>query len=185
MSTPTLRLTTERLELSPLSDAALDALIRGDGVELATLTGARFPDPVVAPPLMEDALAFMRDRLRADPGEANWWAWLIVEASTREAVGSLGFGGRPDTDGAVTLGYAIYPAFKGRGFATEAARALVAWALGQPGVGAVRATIPVGHTPSLRVAEKAGMRRIGRDRDDEVGELLVLEARSIQEAASR
>ena len=168
---------TDRLDLLPLTADALDALIRGAGAELTALTGSRFPEPVVAPPLMEDALAFMRDRVREQPDELGWWAWLVVSRATREAVGSVGLGGRPDADGAVVLGYSIYPAFDGHGYATEAARGLVTWALDQPGVSRVRATIPPGHTPSLRVAEKLGMRQVGTAQDDEVGEVLVFEVR--------
>jgi RimJ/RimL family protein N-acetyltransferase len=175
MSTPALRLTTERLELLPLTADALDALIRRDRGRLEAMTGARFPDPLLPPPLMDDALPFMRDRLQADPGELGWWAWLIIARATREAVGSLGLGGRPDGEGTVVLGYAIYPAFEGRGYATEAAQALITWALGQSGVTRVRATIPPGHTPSLRVAEKLGMREVGTAQDDEVGEVRVFE----------
>ena len=172
-----LRLTTNRLELLPLTAEALDALIRGDGPELMTRTGARFPEPVVAPPLMGDALSFMRDRVRDAPDELGWWAWLVVSRARREAVGSVGLGGKPDADGGVVLGYSIYPVFEGRGYATEAARALVAWALGQAGVASVRATIPPGHTPSLRVADKLDMRQVGTAQDEEVGEVLVFEAR--------
>ena len=172
-----LRLTTDRLELRPLTAEVLDALIRRDGGELYALTGARFPEPPVAPPLMEDALPFMRDRLRSEPSELGWWAWLVVARATGQAVGSVGLGGKPDADGGVVLGYSIYPVFEGRGYATEAARALVAWALGQPGVASVRATIPPGHTPSLRVADKLDMRQVGTAQDEEVGEVLVFEAR--------
>ena len=178
MSTPSLRLLTQRLELLPLTTDALDALILRDRAWLEALTIARFPVPLLPPPLMDDALPFMRDRLRADPGDPGdlgWWAWLIIDRATREAVGSVGLGGRPDGEDTVVLGYAVYPAFEGRGYGTEAARALVSWALGQIGVTRVRATIPPGHTPSLRVAEKLGMRQVGTAQDDEVGEVLVFE----------
>jgi RimJ/RimL family protein N-acetyltransferase len=168
-------LTTQRLELVPMTVAALDAMIDGDSQRLAHETGARFPEPVVAPPLMEDALPYIRDRVREAPADLAWWAWLIVSSGTREAIGSAGFTGRPDGDGVVVLGYAIYPTRQKQGYATEASQALTAWALEQPGVRAVRATIPPDHTPSLRVAEKLGMRVVGTDRDDEVGEILVFE----------
>jgi len=177
MTAPDFRLTTDRFELLPLTADALDVLIVGDGERLATLTGARFPEPLAAPPLMEDALPFMRDRTRAEPTELGWWPWLVVARATREAVGSIGFGGPPDGAGAVVLGYAIYPHLQGRGYATEATRALAAWALDQAGVASVRATIPPEHTPSLRVVEKLGMRQVGTAQDDEVGQVLVFEVR--------
>lgn len=177
MSAPSLRLSTDRLELLPLGLDALQALILRDRERLEALTGARFPEPLLPPPLMDDVLPFMRDRLRAEPEELGWWPWLIVSRSAGEAVGSVGLGGRPDGGGVVLVGYAIYPPFEGRGYATEAARALVAWALDQAGVAGVRATIPTGHLPSLRVADKLGMRQVGTARDEEVGEVLVFEVR--------
>ena len=168
-------ITTDRLDLPPLSAEAIEALIDGDGERLAELTGAVFPLPPEAPPEMADALPFLRDRVREDPGSAPWWARLLVRRETREAVGSAGFGGRPDAAGTVTAGYSVYPEFQGHGFATEAVRALVGWALAQPGVARVRATIPPGNAPSLRVAEKAGLRRAGVEVDDEAGEVEVWE----------
>ncbi len=166
---------TERLDLSPLAVEAIEALMAGDRARLAALTGAVFPTPLVPPSMMEDALPFIRDRLRAEPREAAWWSWLLVRRDTGQAVGSVGFGGPPDDDGATVIGYAIYPEFQGRGLATEATRALVAWALAQPGARYVRATIPPANAPSRRVAEGAGLRQVATAWDDEVGEVLVYE----------
>ena len=74
----------------------------------------------------------VRDKVRSDAGQEGWWTWVVVRKDTREAVGSVGFGGGPDTEGAVMIGYATYPNVEGRGYATEAAGALVEWALRQP-----------------------------------------------------
>lgn len=171
MSSPSL--VTERLELRPLSPESLDALVLGDEARLGALTGATFPVPLVPPPFMADVLAYFRDRILAHPDEAGWWSWLAVRRDTRAAVGSVGLGGKPNDAGVVMIGYAMYPEYEGAGYATEAARALLAWALAQPGVSSVHATIPTGHLRSIRVAEKIGMRHTGRGRDPEVGEVLV------------
>ena len=166
---------TSRLLLPPLVADAIQALIDADGERLEALTGARFPRPVAPPPLMDDALPFFRDRLRDDPAIAPWWVRLMVRRDIGQAVGSAGFAGLPDGTGRVTLGYAVYPAFQGSGSATEAVRALVAWAFRQPGVAAVRATVPPGNAPSLRVVAKAGFHRTGTAVDDEAGEVEVWE----------
>jgi RimJ/RimL family protein N-acetyltransferase len=102
--------------------------------------------------------------------------WLAVGRSTGEAVGSVVVG-RPDAAGRVVLGYSIYPGFARRGYATEAARVLVSWALSQANVRSVRATIPPWHAPSVRIAQKVGMQRVGIAQDEEVGEVLVFEVR--------
>ncbi len=127
---------------------------------------------------MDDALPLMRDRLREHPEETGLWAWLCVIRATDQAVGSAGFTGLPDAERLVTLGYAIYPEFAGRGYASEAAALLAAWALGLPGVEGIRATVPVGHGASLRVAAAAGLSPVGTAHDREAGEVVVLERRS-------
>lgn len=166
---------TDRLDLAPLGLAAVEALLAGDADRLRELTGAEFPRPAAAPPYMAEALPVVRDRLRAEPGEAPWWNWLASRRGDSAAVGAVALGGPPDPEGAVLIGYAIYPEHEGRGYATEAVRAMVAWALARPEVRAVRVMAPVWNTPALRVAENVGMRPVASDEDDEVGEVLVYE----------
>ena len=154
-------LASRRLDLPPLTIAALEALIAGDRPALETATGARFPEPLAAPPLMDDALSHFRDVLLASPDDGSWGPYLLVLRAVREAVGSAGFTGPPDATGTVTLGYSIYPAFQRQGIASEAAEALASWALTQPGVRRVRATIPPNHIASQRVAARAGFLQTG------------------------
>ena len=168
-----MRVRTGRLDLAPLSLEQVDALLAGDGARLRELTGGLFPRPVGPPPYMADPLPDVRRRLHEHPEEAQWWNWLILERETERAVGSLAFGGPPDADGAVLIGYAMYPQFEGHGYATEAVRAMIEWAFRQPGVRLVRALAPVWNTPALRVAENVGMRPVATNEDDDVGEVLV------------
>jgi RimJ/RimL family protein N-acetyltransferase len=168
-------ITSDRLDLPPMSADAVQALIDGDAAHLTALTGAAFPLPLQPPPLTADALPFFRDRLRDDPAIAPWWFRLIVRRDTGQAVGSVGLGGRPDDAGVVLAGYSVYPEHQGQGIASEAFAALVAWALAQPGVNRVRATIPPWNIPSLRVAAKAGLAAVATEQDQEVGEVQVWE----------
>ena len=170
MTHPTVR--TPRLRLTPMDAPAVDALVAGDAARLRDRTGARFPQ-AAAPPYMADALPEVLERLRLHPEEAPWWNWLIVRDDTGEAVGAVALGGPPDAVGGVLVGYAVYPEHEGHGFATEAVRGMIGWAFAQPGVREVRALAPVWNTPALRVAENVGMRPVGSDEDDDVGEVLV------------
>ena len=170
-------LLTDRLELIPMSAAALDALIDSDRPKLEAVTHAHFPDPLCAPPLMADALTSMRKQVHAENEDPRLGPWLAISRTTREAVGSVGLSGSASDDGTLLVGYSIYPEFEGRGYATEATKALIAWALSLPRTRAIQATIPPWHIPSLRVAEKLGMRQVGTGHDDEVGEVLVFEFR--------
>jgi ribosomal-protein-alanine N-acetyltransferase len=171
---------TARLELVPLDADAIEALLRSDAVRLRALTGAAFSASPAPPPYMADSLPLVRDRLRANPDETEWWNWLILRQDDCEALGSVAFGGAPDDDGAVLIGYAMYPDCEGHGYATEAVRAMVQWAFAQPGVRAVRALAPVWNTPAVHVAEKVGMRPVSAAEDDEVGEVLVYEIRLVR-----
>ena len=166
---------TARLLLVPATVEHLDALLEGNGQRLGELLHARTPEPLVAPPLTDDAIPFFRDQLRSSPGFAHWPFRWIVDHVDSVLVGSAGCSGPPDADGAVLLGYSVYPAFEGRGYATEAARALVADALVRPGVERVRATIPPWHAASQRVAAKAGMTHVGEIESEEDGRLQVWE----------
>jgi RimJ/RimL family protein N-acetyltransferase len=50
------------------------------------------------------------------------------------------------------------------------------WALQQPGVVRVAATIPPWNEKSMRIAERIGMRRIGTTWDEEVGDVYLFAA---------
>jgi len=87
------------------------------------------------------------------------WLWLIIEQATARVVGDSAFHG-PVMGATVELGWQVVPARQGRGFATEAAAALLIWAAARPGVERVIARIAPENGPSLRVAAKLGMREI-------------------------
>lgn len=84
---------SRRLDLPALTVEALAALIAGDRAALEAATRARFPEPLAAPPLMDDALPAFLDAVRADPRVAPWGARLIIQRETGEAAGSIGFSG--------------------------------------------------------------------------------------------
>ncbi len=62
--------------------------------------------------------------------------------------------------GGTELGYRLYPAFWGRGLATEGARALIASAFGRLHLDWVVATTMAGNIGSWRVLENCGMGRV-------------------------
>ena len=99
-------LTTERLTLAPFTADAITALLEGDAARLTALTGYEFPQPLRPPPLMEELLPQVRDRLTSDPASLGWWTWLAAERTSGLVTGALGFGGPPDAEGAVMIGIA-------------------------------------------------------------------------------
>jgi [ribosomal protein S5]-alanine N-acetyltransferase len=164
------RLVTPRLELVQLDFAAIDAWVARDGVKLEKLTGARFPEPVDAPPLFDADLPRIRDSLA---GGRTAGPWLFILRDTREPVGAGGTSAMGD--GTLFLGYSVWPRHQRRGYASEAVLALCAHGIAQPGVKRIRATIPIGHVASERVSQRAGLKRVGKEFDPDVGEVGIFE----------
>jgi len=160
-----------RVGLLPLSAGALDALAAHDGLRFRAITGSAAEDDLRPPPLMQDALPFVAEQVRSHPDSARWWMWAITLDG--RFAGTVGFAGAPDADGVVQVGYSVVPELQGHGVATDALRAIVAWAFDHPEVRRVRAMIPPWNAPSIRVTEKVGFARSGTDHDDEVGEVYV------------
>jgi RimJ/RimL family protein N-acetyltransferase len=104
------------------------------------------------------------------PEEAEAWpSYLFVLTEPRRLVGNGGFVARPDTNGEVEIGYEIAPAFRCRGLATAAARALLAHAFADGEVTAVVAHTLAEPGPSDAVLRKIGMSKVGESIDTEVG----------------
>jgi [ribosomal protein S5]-alanine N-acetyltransferase len=91
-----------------------------------------------------------------DGANAAFGQRLVVERATGLVVGGIGLFGPPE-GGQVEFGYGIVESRRGRGYATEAARALVQAALGMPGVTEVTAGVDPANAASVRVLEKAGL----------------------------
>ncbi|GAA0396090.1 hypothetical protein GCM10010357_16470 [Streptomyces luteireticuli] len=77
-------------------------------------------------------------------------------------IGSLGFHRPPGADRTVTVGYGVVASARGRGYATEALRALLALARDR-GITRVKGDADLGNVASQRVMTAAGMRAVGED----------------------
>jgi RimJ/RimL family protein N-acetyltransferase len=142
---------TERLTLRPLSRADLDAWTRFmmDGDARA---GLHTPEPATDPAQAEAAL----DRFVEI---AEMYALIVRE--TGETAGFVGFVPRTmDWGDELELGWMLLPAHRGRGYATEAARAVMAWAFAD-GIHRLQATHMTRNPASGRVMQKLGMRHEG------------------------
>ncbi|MEU3777550.1 GNAT family N-acetyltransferase [Streptomyces sp. NPDC032472] len=91
----------------------------------------------------------------------GWGPYAVVRTHDRRAIGGIGFHGAPDADGQAEVGYDLVPSARGNGYATEALRGLTAWAFGQPGLTALRASVDEGNDPSHAVLRRAGFERTG------------------------
>lgn len=85
-----------------------------------------------------------------------------------QRVGASLFKG-PPVDGRVEIAYGIDEEFRGRGFATEAAKALVEFAKQSGEVAVVRAHTRPEASASTRVLTKSGFEKVGEVEDPEDG----------------
>ena len=97
------------------------------------------------------------------PGGAGGWVQFTVEERDRgRLVGDVGISAVDSEPSVAKIGYTIAPAFQGRGYATEAVRALVDYAFETLGAERIRAFAAAENIPSLRVAENAGLSLVER-----------------------
>jgi ribosomal-protein-alanine N-acetyltransferase len=171
---------TGRLDLPSLSPAFLEALLAGERDEAARLADLVLPDDW--PDAHDEAFLRLREgQLRADPAAEDWAVRaLVLRADGRPMVGHAGFHGPPGInaprrEGAVELGYTVFQPYRGRGYASEAVRALIRWAHGERGIRRFVASVAPGNEPSLAIVRRLGFVEIGRHWDEEDGEELEFE----------
>jgi RimJ/RimL family protein N-acetyltransferase len=88
-------------------------------------------------------------------------------------VGEAGFHGPPDGEVGVEIGYGVVTEYRRRGYAEEAARALMAWAAAEQGITRFRASISPQNIPSLNLIRKLGFVLIGTHQHEVRGEELI------------
>jgi RimJ/RimL family protein N-acetyltransferase len=99
---------------------------------------------------------------------APWTGYLLVRRSDNALIGRGGFVAPPDGTGIVEIDYEIVPAHRNRGYATEAARLLVALAFDH-GAAAVIARAPGNWNASNAVLQKLDMRFVEEQDDPALG----------------
>jgi RimJ/RimL family protein N-acetyltransferase len=165
--TPSLH--TSHLTLQPYLPAQLLALI--DGVpqfeeRMGMHSGDGLRDFFVSEDVSPHWLALLRISSAADP----WvFGFAVIHDADRRVIGTASFKGPPDEEGVVEIAYGIVPAYQNRGYATEAASALVGFARERVDVRAIRAhTLPVPNA-STHVLTKCGFQQLGEVDDPDDG----------------
>jgi RimJ/RimL family protein N-acetyltransferase len=93
----------------------------------------------------------------------EWGMYVLVRREDGRALGAMGFHSVPDESGRVEVGYDLVEAARGHGYATEALRALSAWALSRDEVRTVVAHVERDNAPSHRVLARAGFEAVSED----------------------
>ena len=162
MGKKTVQLKTKRLMILPMTDEELENLIR-----------------VTDSPELKQAYQEMLDGCRQNPNQRIWYtAWKICLKENKKEVGKqigdIGFKG-PAEHYSVEIGYGIDTEYEGNGYATEAAKAMIDWAMYQENVYFVEAEVASDNMASRRVLEKLSFQPDGVG---EEGDRFVLEKES-------
>jgi RimJ/RimL family protein N-acetyltransferase len=115
------------------------------------------PQWTYLPPDLDETRA-RRVMGRTKEGHQQRIAGRYAVVANGEALGTAGMAWRGGPE--PTVFYALKPAGRGRGLATESVRILVEWMFGQ-GIESVTLQTVTGNTASERVAERAGFRSTG------------------------
>jgi len=95
-------------------------------------------------------------KIKADENEKGWWTYASIHKKDNVLIGSCGYKGKPDADGAVEIGYEIIKPYRNQGLGTELARALVMNAFTNPSVKVIKAYTLAKDNASTRILTKNG-----------------------------
>jgi RimJ/RimL family protein N-acetyltransferase len=152
------------------------ASLDGDLVRASELIGARLPADW--PSAAARTLRRRVRQLEADASEQPWLLRAMIERGpSRLLIGRIGFHAPPDARGALEIGYAVEPAYRRRGYATEAVQAMLVWATREHHIRWFVASVGPTNVASLTLVKNLGFAQTGSQWDDEDGEELVYELR--------
>ncbi|WP_327677434.1 GNAT family N-acetyltransferase [Kitasatospora sp. NBC_00458] len=146
-------LTTDRLVLRAPQESDIDAVFaacQDEAIQRWTV--------VPSPYRREDAEYFVRDLAIAGWRTGGNPIWCVVERETGALVGTQGITNCPGRPGAAEIGWWATKEFRGRGYTTEAARAVARHGFTELGLRRLEWVAYVGNDGSRAVAEKVGFR---------------------------
>jgi RimJ/RimL family protein N-acetyltransferase len=154
-----------------MTPAFLQAVLADRLEDAAALVDARLPDEFPS----EGERRFLRLRLRQMSDDPRWETWcpnVVVLEGTM--IGHAGYHGPPGINStqnpnAVEFGYTIYPAWRGNGYATQAAAMLMDLAEERAGIRHFVLAVAPDNAPSLAIVRKLGFVKTGEQMDEEDG----------------
>ena len=159
-------LNTARLRLIAITPAMLDAERRADG-SFAKLIGAKVTTEWPPEHWEPHVLDFIQKQTEDDERTAGWNRYVLLKGGLWRGSTLIGaVGGFVKPRGDVEIGYSTLPAYQRRGYATEAARALVEMLLADESVQSVSAQTFPRLPESIKVMERCGMSFVGEGDDE-------------------
>src|SRR5688572_19833067 len=126
-----------------------DVYERRFGIQVAD--GVR--DFLIGPEVSPEFLARLKSAAEPDPWKDGFG---VLDVAANTIIGFCSFTGPPTAEGTVEIAYGIAPEYQGRGYATEAARAIVDHAFASGRVRTIHAHTLPEQNASTRVLLKCG-----------------------------
>jgi RimJ/RimL family protein N-acetyltransferase len=136
-------------------------VVRPTRLEDADALHALYGDVEVMRPrfeTIEQTREFVEQHIRHQ-GVHGFSMWAAEDRATGEVVGEVGF---LAFAGGVEIGWRLRRDRWGEGLGGEMARGALDYGRDELGLSEVRAFIDLGNTPSIRIAERLGMKRVGK-----------------------
>ncbi len=154
---------TERLILIPYTIAICNAILDADFSWLNKLNlkkGLSWPDADVM-----ETLPRIINNLTVVGHPTGFEAWMIIKADTHEIIGDAGFKGFNQEQESADLGYGIIKEERLKGYATEAASALIHWAFSHPQVKEITASCLASNADSVKLLKKLNFTSVKQEDD--------------------
>lgn len=112
--------------------------------------------------VLKSAYTEMLNGCIENPEQWEWYAIWMIELKDGTHIGEMCFKGL-DSNGVVEIGYGIMEQYQEHGYATEAVKAISAWAFQEPKVTVIEAEIDSKNIASKKVLEKCGFVFTGKN----------------------
>ncbi|WP_408097525.1 GNAT family N-acetyltransferase [Peredibacter sp. HCB2-198] len=117
---------------------------------------------VWGPNTLEDTKKFIADMVEQSKASPRYkFEFAICLKDNGLLIGGCGIRRETEMSQVANLGWAINPDFQNKGYATEAAKALIDFGLDQLNLAVMYATCDTRNIASFKVMEKLGMKRVG------------------------
>ena len=160
-----MELLSPRLRLRLLTDDELVALLNGrEPADRPWADGYPLDGTLVA-------VAMQAELAGRGVARGSFGHFQVIRRADDKVIGDIGFHQPPDALGELSIGFGIVPEARRNGYASEALRTVLAWALAQPEVRAVHADTDLVNLASQRVLAGAGMRVVADEGDRKIYEI--------------
>jgi [ribosomal protein S5]-alanine N-acetyltransferase len=158
---------TPRMMLQACTASHLEALIEG-AEPFENAFGMKVIEGYLEFP---EALPYSLKQLQSGGMAEPWASYLFIHTADNALIGMGGYKGGPDANGMVEIGYGVAPAYRGRGYASEAAQGMMQYAFEQDTVKQVWAHTLAEANASVRVLTKCGFTRTQEINDPDDGKI--------------